>query len=753
MKKIIILILMTFMSLSAVSALSIDNTIPTEINQYEFDVNSFASCNDADSCNITFSGDGTTIDLPYNINQNLSYTGNSFGAGISNLRGITSTPNNLYIVTGTELVRKYNLDGTYTGTSFSVSSQMSSAEDIAYNGTHFFVLSSNPDFVFVYTESGTYTGTSYSVSSQDTTPRGLTYYDDKFYMSGDSTNTVYEYDTSFSTTGFSFSTASQEAQPWGIEKDEDYFYLVGNTDYIYQYDNSGSYTGLSLDISAQTTEPQGISLSETNFFVVGTSNSNVFNYTAPVNLNLSYTFTNNGNQDYTILASNSTNTINETGSLLVNPSVSFNFEDNSTNVENYSFGGRADTNGLVTYNIYNDGLTIGENTLSFSKFGYVLQNFTFNITETQSQNYTFNVTEAAINVQIFDRITQNLITQNVDLQLIGNVGNTTTTSTGQATLRAIDGVPGSYQIIATSTGYETESVYFEYTNQENLSVDIYLLNSTDLSVGFVTIEVKDTLSFFIEGAIVNLMEWKPSISSFITVGQCQTLSNGKCNLNVELNNKLYKFQAIKNGISTETTSLILTETGLTFPLTLENALLNPTANSDNILSNMTQTLNNITNSSLLRLQWATKDNTNARACIKVYSNPGYSQQIIASNCTVSNSGVLLMNVNINNTENIKVDGTVQDSFNTFLIDSFFYEGSGSLSKALNDFNLDILIPIIFFFIGISVGLLFGNLYIGLILGVILEWIATIIAGNVLSVSVAVVITFISGLVIWGAYKK
>lgn len=754
MKRILLLILMAFMSLNLVSALSIDNTIPTEINQYEFDVNSFASCNDADSCNITFSGDGTTIDLPYSINQNLSYTGDFYNTVGSGFRGITTDGSFIYRVSSTEVVYVDNLDGTYTGTSYSLSSIMDRAEDITYNGSNFFILDSLDDGVYEFDNTFSYTGNFYSLSSQDTVPRGLTYYDDKFYMSGDSTNTVYEYDNTFSTTGFSFSTSSQDGQPWGIAKNENFFYIVGaTTDYIFQYNNSGSYTGTSLDISSQTISPQGVVIIENNILVGGDDVTKIYNYTLPINKNINYTFTNNGNQDYTILASNSTNTINETGSLLVNPSVSFNFQDNSTNVENYSFGGRSDTNGFVTYNIYNDGLVIGENTLSFSKFGYVLQNFTFNITQTQSQNFTFNVSEAAINVQIFDRINGGLITQDVDLQLIGNVGNTTTTSTGQATLRAIDGVPGEYQIIATSTGYETESVYFEYTNQENLSVDIYLLNSTDLSVGFVTIEVKDTLSFFIEGAIVNLMEWKPAQSSFITVGQCQTLSNGKCNLNVELNNKLYKFQAIKDGVSSETTSLIIEETGLTFPITLQDITLVSVANSENILANMTQSIDNTTNTSLIRLQWATKDNTNAKACLDVYNSPGFSELLMARNCSISNSGVLFVNVNISQPFNIQVRGTVEDSFNVFTIDSFNYIGTDSLANSLNELNLDIIIPLIFFLLGIGFGLLFGNIYIGVIVGVILEWVAVVIAPNVMNTSMAVAITFLSMLLIWGTYKK
>jgi len=752
MKKIIILILMTFMSLSVVSALSINNTIPTEINQYEFDINSFASCNDFDNCNITFSRENTTLDLPFTLN--FEYQNEFFSSATASVPfSITYLNDFFYVLSlGTDRVYRYNTDGSYTGFNFFVGSQEGSPYAITSDNTNLFVVGRANDRVYEFTPSGTYTGNNFGVSSQTGEPRGLYYKDNTFYLS-DNTGDIYTYNSSGTYTGTSYDFTSLESEITSIGNDGTYFYIAGtNSDTIFILNDSLDYINVSLDVSLQDTDPRGLVFFNDSIYMNGNQNDRVYKYNT-YSANSFYTFTYNGNQDYTIFASNSTNNINESGSLLVNPPVSFNFQFNSTNVENYSFGGRNDVSDFVTYNIYNDGLNLGNNALTFNKFGYILQDFNFTLTNTTNTNFTFNVTPAQINVNIYDRITESLITQNVDLQLIGNVGDTVNTSTGTAELNAIDGIAGDYQIIATSNGYETESVYFEYTNQENVSLDIYLLNSTDLSLGFITIEVKDTLSFFIEGAIVNLLEWKPSLSSFVTVGQCQTLSNGKCNLNIELNNKLYKFQATKDDTTAETTSIIIDETGQTIPVTLQDITLSATANSDNILSNMTETVDNLTNSSLIRLQWSTKDNTNARACISVYSNPGYSQQLISQNCTTSNSGVLFSNVAINNPETVKVEGSVQDSFNTYLIDSFTYEGTGSLSKALNDYNLDILIPIIFLFIGIAVGLLFGNLYIGLILGVILEWIATIIAGNVISVSVAVVVTFISGLIIWGAYKK
>ena len=495
-----------------------------------------------------------------------------------------------------------------------------------------------------------------------------------------------------------------------------------------------------------------ITVNETNIYtciveVIGVGNTSCEDESFDLNYN--------GNRTINVYVNdNAGNTAQSLNNIiLVNPEITFNFQYVGSNVEDYTFNSRSDTSGFVTFDIYNDGMILGQNNWTFEKFGFITQQFIFTITNTTQANYTFNVNPAQINVNIFDRVTGALLTQNVTLQLIGSIGDTVSTTTGQTSLSAINGTAGNYQIIATSTGYETESVYFTFTSQENLSINIYMINATDLSLGFVTIEVKDSLSFFIEGAIVSLIEWNPSQSAYITTAQCQTVSNGKCNLNIELNNKLYRFQAVKDSESTITTPQTISETGQTIPITLQDIVLTSTANSDNIISNMSETINNATNTSLVRLQWQTLDNTVAYACIKAYSSPGFSQSLIAQNCTSSSSGILFMNVNISQSYTIAVEGTVEDSFNQYLINRFKYEGTDTLSKALSDYNLDLLIPILFFFIGVGVGLLFGNIYIAVILGVILEWMATLFAPNVLSVSMAVVITFISGLIIWGVYKK
>ncbi len=468
----------------------------------------------------------------------------------------------------------------------------------------------------------------------------------------------------------------------------------------------------------------------------------------------SYTFNFNGNRSVLINVTDLAGNTNITEyTQFINPRLFLNFEFNNTNVVDYQFGSKTDNNGLINFTIYNDFVELGNNTFTFDKFGFVLQNFSLIITNTTNTNFTFDVIPAQINVNIFDRETNNLITNQVEIQLIGNVGDNIVTTNGTAVLRAVDGIPGDYQVIALSSGYETESVFFSYNNQEFLELDIYLINSTVPSIGVVTVEVKDTLSFFVDAAIVNLLEWKPSQNSFISVAQCETFSDGKCLLNVELGNKLYKFQAIKGSASKTTSSLIIEESGKLIPITLESIVLDQKANSDNIIAEMTQDINNVTNISIIRLEWSTRDNTNAKACLNVFESPGYAQKLLNKNCSVSNSGVIFMTTNISRPSTIQVIGTVQDSKNVLTIDIFTYKGTGSLANALEQYNLNVLVPIILLLLGFSVGLFFGNIYISLILAIVGQWVGVAIVPSVINSSMAVVISILCLLVMWGIYKR
>lgn len=750
MNKIIIFILTFLCSLGLVSALSITNNIPSEVNQYEIDINSLASCTDFTTCNITFSPDNVSFDLPYTILQEITYTGSFFGV-TGSPKGVTWDGTYFWTVDDTaNTVYQYTSTGTYTGFNFNINAQDGDGNGITWDGTHLWVVGDANNRIYKYTTAGSYTGTNFFVGSQDTNPSGITWDGTHFWVAGNANNKVYKYTAAGSYTGTSFNT--QSIDPSGITWDGEFFLVVDfNTNTIYQHAANGTYTGVSKSISAQDTSPRGLTWDGSLIRLAGDLNNRVYSYTNYINELSNYTFTYNGNQSYTIFASNSTTTINETGVVLVNPTLSFQFNNSGTPVTDYTFGGRSDTAGIVNYNIYNDGLNLGLNSLEFAKGGFIRQFFNFTLNTTSTTDFAYNVSPAVINVNIYDRSTEAFITDNVSLQLVGPIGDTTSTITGQAVMQAIDGVNGDYQIIASTSNYETESIYFTYDAQSNLSVDIYMIQSNQTNIGVVNVEVKDTLSFFIESATVNLLEWKPAQSSFITVAQCSTGSNGRCLLNVELFDKLYKFQAVKGSVTKSTNSQILSENNLLIPITLEDQTLTRSSDLENFLFSYTKT--DVGNQTTIRYEYTDLTGVVTQACIKTFKDIGYSQTLLSQNCSSSSSGILFKTDNINNTFNLKIKGTVTANGVEYEIGEFLFKGTSSLTSSLDNYNFSMVLPVILFLLGIGTGLFFGNIYVGVILGLILEWIATILIPSTLTITTAVSLTVLAALIMWGISKK
>lgn len=467
---------------------------------------------------------------------------------------------------------------------------------------------------------------------------------------------------------------------------------------------------------------------------------------------LNFTLIHNGNLSYTINASDlAGNQVTESGVLFVNPKIFFSFNDSGSPVLNYEFGGRTDVNGFVNYTIYEDSLIIGNNTLNFDKLGFILQNFTFELTNTTNVNFSFNVNPANINIQIFDRVTETLITDNTTVQLIGNIGEVATTITGEVTFQAINATLGDYQIIASSSNYNTESAYFEYTAQENITIKLYQMKTNETNLGQINVLVKDSLSFLVENSIVNLLEWKPTESAYVTVAQCQTASNGICVLNVELFDKLYKLQAVKDNAEKTTNAQIFTVSGVTIPITLEDIILTQVSDLENVFYTVNETLT--VNNSLVRLQWTDLTGVVSEACISTFKYTGFGQTLLSENCSSSSSGILFQSNIINNTFDISIKATITSNGVEYPIDEFNHKGIGNLGDALEQNNLHIILPIVFFFIGLGAGLFFGNLFIALSLVILLEWVSVAITKAIITVEIAVAITVLCLLIFWGIKKK
>jgi len=281
-----------------------------------------------------------------------------------------------------------------------------------------------------------------------------------------------------------------------------------------------------------------------------------------------------------------------------------------------------------------------------------------------------------------------------------------------------------------------------------------MVNATAINTGFVTIQVKDDISNFVESAIISLLEWKSTESAFVSVAECQTNVNGRCNLNIELNDKLYKFQAAKNGASTITNSQIIDTTGQTFTIVLSVLDQAVVTDLEGLSATFTEFGNpDSTNISIAKLTWNDANSIVQQGCIYKYKVTGFSKQLIGQNCSSADSGELFLVSQINQTYGTYLEGVVIYNGITSVIDSLNYKGTQDISKSLQEVGLDVYLPLVFLLIGLGIGIYFGNLYISIISVIVLEWLAIALVPSVISTSIGVTVTILGALILWGMSRR
>ena len=203
---------------------------------------------------------------------------------------------------------------SYSGNSFSVSSQESFPQGMCFNndGTKMYIVGSDGDDINEYTLSTAFDvstltySQNFSVAGQDTYPTDIAFNTDgtKMYIVGFTGQDVNEYTLStgfdISTASYSqnFSVSSQEADPQGLAFNSDgtKMFIVGFTgDDVNEYtlstgfDISTASFVDSFSVAGQETQPRGVSFNTdgTQMYVVGTSNDTVYEYTLSTGFDVS----------------------------------------------------------------------------------------------------------------------------------------------------------------------------------------------------------------------------------------------------------------------------------------------------------------------------------------------------------------------------------------------------------------------------------------------------------------------------------
>jgi hypothetical protein len=547
--------------------------------------------------------------------------------------------------------------------------------------------------------------------------------------------------------------------------------LTDNTYKIYFYakNNQTNVTSSNYTFTIDTTVPviNNNILSEYNYYTNNNLNSsctdtNLLSCNISINgqnkpLNAtSFNFTTNGNQTYNITAIDlAGNTVTESGVTLVNPYQYFRAYDttNSSYITNFTVNSRESSNGYVNFTTYELGL--GNTNFTFAKLGFPTTTATLNINTTSNINYTYNLTPAKIIISVFDRTSGNIISgSSTRIDLVSSTGYNSSTTTGYLNITNINFVNEDYIVIAQNSLYYTEPVYFTFNNQENLNLNIYMVPLNLTNYGFVTVRTLTDISQLVSGAICQALEWKPALSSYVSVAQGETNVNGEVNLNIELGTKLYKFHCSRNGDEVSSTAQIISTSGTVVPLIIEETF----TETQNAFGTFKYSLTNTTFSGtqqIINLTFSDTNNLVTTGCLYAYEVHGTKRTIIGNPaCASTTTGHTFLLLNVNQTYNIIVVATATTSKGIQEIDSISFKGNGALTFLLGEYGLDIIIPVVFVIIGVSVGFMLipQNIFVSAVASIIMSWLSVLIVPTIISTSIATFITFVSVLIIWGGFK-
>ena len=470
----------------------------------------------------------------------------------------------------------------------------------------------------------------------------------------------------------------------------------------------------------------------------------------------SFNFTTNGNQSYTITARDlAGNTVTTSGVTLVNPYAYFYFSNGSSLLSNFTFAGNSYTN-YVNVTLYNSILTLGANSLLFQKLGYANTYINFTVNTTSNINITTNITQSMIIVSVYDRTTSLLLTGTTGIEIIATTGFNTTTTTGQVNITNLNFINEVYTIKATNTAYNPEYIYFTYNNQQTLPLNLYLIATNLSNAGIVTVQLITDSGQRVNGAICSLLEWKPTQSAYVSVAQGETNINGEYVFNIEVGTKFYKISCTKAGETAVSNSQIFTSSGYTLPLQIGTAFTSPTS----LFQTISYSMNNVSYNSTHDIIYLNASDSNGlitQICLNVYEISGINPTLLnPNNCsfssTVNNKFVIVQKVNLS--DSLIVKGEVVLGSVTYTLDSITYQSDNTIAKALDDYHLDILIPLTFVLIGIVLGLSLkpANVFISAIGTIVMVWFSVVLVPTVISTSIAIFITLISIMIIWGGSK-
>lgn len=430
--------------------------------------------------------------------------------------------------------------------------------------------------------------------------------------------------------------------------------------------------------------------------------------------------------------------VNETQSILtfLDENTGFGIE-NATITINYPSGESenlsTNSSGSISFSYIHLNVTeFGTYNFSFSKFGFLPINFSEVINaSTIPFSETYNISRANLTINVYNRSDGILLSGvNVTIDFVGLFNETTIVGVIEKTNLTI--MQDEYSVFVSASGYRTEKRVFSFSNQESLEIDFYLLSLSDPNAGVLTATASDNFFRKRSSVPIDLLEYKPSSLSYVSVSQCITNANGECDFLVELNTKVYYLRAITSidGVvyiaDSNTDGEIFTSSG-----GVRNLIFNiDTSYSVEGESRLIYSIdeNFIGNTSFISVDFVNSDGTNVEVCVEYFKRVAGSYITVTGDlyCLVSSSAVqnIDVSVNLNRSNNYKAEVYIKKSNGNIPLNSYFYPSINSVGEIWGDIFVGAFI-IFLWLILLGYSLHTKNITIFFVGEIILSWLEVI----------------------------
>lgn len=414
------------------------------------------------------------------------------------------------------------------------------------------------------------------------------------------------------------------------------------------------------------------------------------------------------------------------------------------------------TNSTGGINFSNNNV-FGQYTITFeAQQGYISPlSFYVNITAaTTPVRRNFTISQAVLRINIYDRETGDYLNKPTNVILFGYFN--TTVNNGSLDIYNLTIESGTHTIQALSSGYGAEQKQVTFSNQEELTIDFYLLNVTGSNTGTLYVSTVDEFYRTISEAYVTLLEYDAETTTYKSVSECLTNSNGECQFYIELNVKTYILTASKTisgyEYSDTTNPEIIKSNNEVRQLFLTYSPQTSILNIYGLFFNATEMYDwDSVNKSLIIAYFSTMDGSTAQLCLRYLEDN--TQTYLT--CLNASTGILIgAEQTLNRTKDYEAELYLLTSTNTkFHLISFYYPSEDSLESILSLFKLAKPIVLFLWLIILVVSLWLKNVTLYGFLAIILSFVEIIVLFPNILFMTGTVLKFIIGLFIIDTARK